>query len=320
MNRTLTPRRLAAAVARRASWLLQEERAVLKARVAYALGDAPSTVRVFRHCDDLGWLFVNTSGYRRRRILRKILPALPPSELQRTFIGSTGDGALREAWRAYCLWLEIAARYGRPIGENTRVLDFGCGWGRTLRFFLREVRPEGLFGADVLPIAVETCRRTNPWCDFRLVSSLPPTDFAAESFDLIYLYSVFSHLSESAHDAWLREFTRILRPGGLVIATTWHRDYIEWCERARQGDTHGTHSGSLGAFVGTEEWLARYDSGEYCHSPIGGDAGLSSDFYGETCIPETYVRSRWSDRFEICEYIRADWRRLRQNAIVARRR
>jgi hypothetical protein len=74
------------------------------------------------------------------------------------------------------------------------------------------------------------------------------------------------------------------------------------------------------AFVGTKEWQDRYDRGEYCHSAVGGGDGLESSFYGETCIPEAYVRRRWTDRFDICEYLHADFQRLRQDAIVARKR
>ena len=41
---------------------------------------------------------------------------------------------------------------------------------------------------------------------FEVTPILPPTRFPDGHFDVIYLYSVFSHLSEAAHLAWLREF------------------------------------------------------------------------------------------------------------------
>lgn len=316
----MKPKRVVEGMKRRASRLYQQEQALLKARKAMALGEEISRPDIFGHCNDAAWLYVNTAGYRSRKILRQILPSLPPDDLQKRFIGRAGDPALGEAFRAYSLWLEMAARNGRPIGKSSRVLDFGCGWGRTLRFFMREVPVDGLYGVDVLADGIEACRKTNRWCHFDVVNPFPPTKLPSESFDLIYLYSVFSHLSEEAHDKWLDEFRRLLRPGGLVIATTWHREYIKWCERARRGDTRGTHVKSVEAFVGTDEWLARYDRGEFCHSAVGAGGDLTSQFYGETCIPEAYVRRHWADRFEICEFYPADFRRIAQNAIVARRR
>jgi SAM-dependent methyltransferase len=128
-------------------------------------------------------------------------------------------------------------KYRGPLSPDSRVLDFGCGWGRTLRFFMRDVRRGNLYGVDCMPLAIELCRETNPWSRFALIPPLPPADLPSSHFDLVYLYSVFSHLSEDAQDQWLTEFSRVLRPGGVLIATTWPREYIERCERARHGDT-----------------------------------------------------------------------------------
>jgi SAM-dependent methyltransferase len=179
-------------------------------------------------------------------------------------------------------------------------------------------RRGNLYGVDCMPLAIELCRETNPWSRFALIPPLPPADLPSSHFDLVYLYSVFSHLSEDAQDQWLTEFSRVLRPGGVLIATTWPREYIERCERARHGDTRGTHPGSIPAFIGTAEWLARYDNDEYCHSAVGGGPALPSTFYGETCIPEGYVRRRWRDRFVFREFI-SDANRCLQSVIVVQK-
>lgn len=313
-------RRIPAKALRRIKLRVAEERTVLKAGVASLLGSKVDRPALFRGLSDEAWFHLNTRAYRRQSRLRELLPGMPNASLQSEFIGSDGDKALREAWRAYRVWIEMAARHGRPIDGSSRVLDFGCGWGRMLRFFLREVPAEQLCGVDVLPEALEACRSTNPWCQFQKVSPLPPTELPADSFDLIYLYSVFSHLSEDAHRLWLKEFHRILKPGGLVIATTWDREYIQRCANARQGDARGTHLGSVLAFPDTADALARYDRGEYCYSPIGGRTALDSEFYGETCIPEAYARREWSWGFDIPEFLYADRKRLWQHAIVARKR
>jgi SAM-dependent methyltransferase len=298
-----------------------EELVVLKALLA---GDQakPDLLRLFAHADDQSWLSLNTLGYRRRAPIRRLLPSMPDPELQIRYVGSAGDASLREGWLAYQFLRELTARWGRPIGPSSNVLDFGCGWGRILRFFLRDVPAEQLWGADVLPLSIEVCKETNPHCTFMKVNPFPPTELPSDKFDLIYLYSVFSHLSEESHQAWLSEFHRILRPGGMVIATTWHRGYIEACDRARRGDVRGsTHPGSVLAFKGdTAEWLARFDRGEFVHSPIGGGAGLDTDFYGETCIPEAYVRNRWSDRFQIREYLEPDFKQRFQSVIAVQKR
>lgn len=297
---------------------MQGALALVKARVAVATGRVAQD-RVFGHVSDDVWFSINTTAYRRYDVLRAVLPSLPDAQMQRNFIGSDGDRALAEAFGAYRLIRHLAASCGRPVTRETRILDFGCGFGRTIRFFMRDVPRAHLQGVDVMPRAVDLSRKTNPWLTFTLIPGLPPSGLPAGQFDLIYLYSVFSHLSEDAHNRWLTELHRLLSPGGLLFATTWDRNYIERCERARLGgDTTGTHGRSLTAFEGAAECLERYDRGEYCHTP-----GEPSDFlqnYGETCIPEKYVRRHWSDRFDLRAYLEADLVHLSQNLIVAQRR
>ncbi len=274
---------------------------------------------VFRDTDPGLWWWCNTHGSRRYPSIASWLPTLPDPNLQTGFIGSAGDTALLEAYRAYRLFLRQAARFGRPIGPQSRVLDFGCGYGRFTRFFMRELPASQLMGADCMPTAVQVSRQCNPWVRFEQINPLPPSSLDANAFDLIYLYSVFSHLSETAHDQWLTEFHRLLKPGGILIATTWPKEYIQWCQDARNGDQRRTHPGSLEAFANTQEHLDRYDRGEFCHSPVGGGKALSTEFYGETCIPHAYAQKRWTDRFEICDFLTQNLPSS-QYVIVARRR
>lgn len=289
-----------------------------KAKAMTVVGKKELQYHVFRGIDERRWLWYNTGSSRKFATFRDILPTLPDEQTQINFIGSAGDRALEEAFNAYLLWKELAAKNGSPIDANSKILDFGCGWGRTLRFFMKDVLSSNLTGIDVMPLAIELSKKTNPWCNFEMITVLPPTHFADNSFDLVYLYSVFSHLSEEAHDRWLSEFHRIMKPGGILIATTWKREYIERCERARSGgDKSGTHPGSLLAFKDTHAVLQQYDRGEYCHSPVGGGEALSGSFYGETCIPAEYVKKHWTDRFNFREFISDE--RCPQNVIVSQK-
>jgi len=55
---------------------------------------------------------------------------------------------------------------------------------------------------------------------FEAIPLAPPTAFAPASFDVIFSISVFTHLDEPMQEAWLAELARLLRPGGLLLATT----------------------------------------------------------------------------------------------------
>ena len=75
---------------------------------------------------------------------------------------------------------------------------------------------------------IDAARASFPYCRFDRIDPLPPTSFAAGSFDLITAYSVFSHLAEHASLAWVQEFSRLLSPGGIMAVTTQRRDFIEY--------------------------------------------------------------------------------------------
>ena len=87
-------------------------------------------------------------------------------------------------------------RIGRAPDSFESVLDFGCGCGRVLRWLAPELTPARVFGTDIDRQAVAWCSKNLPGIAFSVNAGLPPTGYAAQSFDLIYAISVFSHLDE----------------------------------------------------------------------------------------------------------------------------
>ena len=118
--------------------------------------------------------------------------------------------------------LAAAEPPGAAVWTAGRWLDFGCGCGRVVRGLLRDGRigrGVEIAGVDVDRPAVAWCRRHLPG-RFEAGAELPPLAFPDRSFDLIYAVSVFTHLDEPRQDAWLAETARLLRPGGLLLAST----------------------------------------------------------------------------------------------------
>jgi SAM-dependent methyltransferase len=105
------------------------------------------------------------------------------------------------------------------IFEGKRVLDFGCGAGRTLRHFLQEAETAEFWGCDIDDRSIGWLREhlSPPLHAFKNPPS-PPIPRPNGYFDLVYAISVFTHLTDSWAE-WLQELHRLLIDGGLLIAT-----------------------------------------------------------------------------------------------------
>jgi SAM-dependent methyltransferase len=277
-------------------------------------GGRPPT-EVFHDVSALEWYWLHAYGRGVSPTLRHYLPRLPPRREQIIFTGTWGPMTLWEAFRFYTLVREQTP----GLSPESRVVDFGCGWGRIIRFFIKDVEPASLCGVDPQSSAIATCTAQNQWASFQQIGIRPPTSIEDGSLDLIYAYSVFSHLSEDVHLQWLEEFARVLRPGGTLILTTRDRDFILQCARQRaSGSKSLAATGARSAFHETDRWLRAYDDGAFCYDAVGGGTELPGEVYGESCIPEPYVRRVWTKWFDIVEYIN-DRDRCPQNVIVCTR-
>jgi hypothetical protein len=78
------------------------------------------------------------------------------------------------------------------------------------------------------------------------------------------------------------------------------------------------------AFQDTEKSLADYEAGQFCFSEYDRHADAwawlnDKPYYGEACIPQTYVVKVWTEYFDFLEFI--DDRSLcPQNVIVVKKR
>jgi SAM-dependent methyltransferase len=248
------------------------------------------------------------------------IPGLPPEEVQRNSVGESGLAALTEGYRLFRIVRDICELRRHHTDRNTVILDYGCGWGRIIRFFLVVYDNRNVYGVDVSANMIEYCRSLIGVGQYACISGRPPLNFADGSVNILYAYSVFSHLSHSLQDALVAEFHRIVRPGGLVFLTTRMRSFIDDCVALKKMPNLDPYLTVLAtAFPEPERAKEQYDSGEFLFLPYPTEINTFGPDYGEAIVPRAYVELSWSRYFQLIEFI-DDPARLRQACFVLERR
>jgi SAM-dependent methyltransferase len=206
------------------------------------------------------------------------VPGLPEAAVQTRFNGKAGKPNLKQAFEFY--------RFVRDEADcrNARIMDFGAGWGRHARFFLRDTAPERILAVDPDPDAHAVMQACGlPVQLYRSQPQPPLADLTPGSFDVIYAHSVFSHLAEALAVRWLRHLDALLAPGGTLIFTTRGRAHLDHVRRT--GDPRGV-------FGDCDALARRLDAGEFVFCRDRPDsAKLSGRWFGEAFIPRAYVEA-----------------------------
>ena len=105
----------------------------------------------------------------------------------------------------------VIRRELRP-GRGLRSLDLGCGPGAFADLFLGD----DYFGVDLNARYIEHARRTRTGTF--LVSDARKVDLPNERFDQVLIFGLLHHLPDDYVRAVLGEATRLLAPGGKILA------------------------------------------------------------------------------------------------------
>lgn len=120
---------------------------------------------------------------------------------------------------------------GLKIDPGT-VLDVGCGTGHCTRIIKRHFPAASVTGIDLSPAMIRQANRRNPWFGRRpayAVGDAQSLDAPDDSVDLLVSNLAIQWCDP---DAVFREFNRVLRPGGLVLLSSFGPDTLMELRRA----------------------------------------------------------------------------------------
>jgi SAM-dependent methyltransferase len=151
---------------------------------------------------------------------------LPPARLRAQVGPSHADASFfLESGREHAqLIRELLADAGASVDALDTLLDWGCGCGRVLRHWA-DLPSTRVCGCDIDVRMVAWCARNLPFAEVRVTAIDPPLPYDTDAFDLVYAFSVFTHLTEDLQRAWMRECRRILKPRGYLLISTLGQHY-----------------------------------------------------------------------------------------------
>jgi ubiquinone/menaquinone biosynthesis C-methylase UbiE len=246
-------------------------------------------------------------------------PGFPAESIQRQFVGSSNADALGEGFNFYEHVHQHLLGRKHQRCKAQRYLDFGSGWARIGRFFLRDFERGDMAGVDIDAKMVDFCREAEAPGLFLEIANGQPLPFADGAFRLITAYSVFTHLPQPLFEAWMAELLRVLAPGGLLVFTVEPERFLDFIGSIDETNCESQWHQSLASY---KSELPRMRS-EVARTGItyvatGGGDMRTPDVYGEAVVSPAYLEKLVKPRGRLVDYVDDGARFWQAVAVVQR--
>lgn len=151
--------------------------------------------------------------------LSTCLPKMASNEVQDSWTGTSGISLLIQT---IDFVRSLSYNFTQITGSTLngkKILDYGCGYGRISRLMYYFTNEDNVYAVDPWDKSIELCHTHGLRNNYFLSDYLPKKLPFDEKFDLIFAFSVFTHLSEKATKINLATMSNYVKRGGLIVIT-----------------------------------------------------------------------------------------------------
>lgn len=203
--------------------------------------------------------------------LSRLLPRMASDEVQRNWTGNSGAPLLAQTNYFAKLLMDATRR------TSGKILDFGCGYGRIMRALYYYADPDNLYGCDPWGTSIQICKADGMLGHFAISDYLPRSLPFNTQFELIYAFSVFTHLSERATTSCMSALADACAPNGTIAITIRPIEYWSFAPDARDKEFHRREHASKG-----------FTFFPHLRDKIDGDVT-----YGDTSMSIDWIKTRF---------------------------
>ncbi|MBZ0290954.1 MAG: class I SAM-dependent methyltransferase, partial [Anaerolineae bacterium] len=218
--------------------------------------------------------------------LKQSLPQMASDEDQRQWTGGSGTGLLQQTVdfvkSVHLTMYETGLNHDI---EKRKILDFGMGWGRIIRLMYWLFEPSNIFAVDPMQSSIDVCRENNVTAHIEKVNNIVTELPFEDKFDLIYAFSVFTHIAEASSQAAQQTLRRHITDDGLFVITVRPVEY--WQFVGSQGQLTSEE---------VEELVQSHNTTGYSFKPHNNRPDeLGGGLYGDCTYSLEYIEEHWPE-------------------------
>lgn len=205
--------------------------------------------------------------------IKAFFPTMAPDAIQDSWTGAHGATLLKQS---IAFVRTLVAGYTEITGnglDGAAVLDYGCGWGRLIRLLYKYTSHENIYAVDPWDKSIELCEQHGIKAHLAVSDYVPKALPFDRKFQLIYAFSVFTHLSEKTMHVVFPTLRHYVSDTGVLVITIRPKEYWRIHQQgAHASDMIKTHDEKGFAFL------------PHNRPPIDGDIT-----YGDTSVTVDYL-------------------------------